>query len=164
MRSTLYHVDRVWYCQGHQYLKPRYARERQSTTSRISWNSWSFTKKCNKPAWTWLYMSPFCHSWYLAWCLPSYVIYTYQSETIRIYHDFVQGQGNLTWCQRFAVHNQACWDMDVANLWHEDGFPCTKSWLIIFLLPLPVPITKPLLLLLKTTSKRFLVRKQLQLG
>ena len=85
---------------------------------------------------------------------------------IRIYHDFVQGQGNPSECQRFAVHDEACRVVDVANLWYEGGFPCpcTKSWLIIFLLPLLIPITNPLLLLSKTTSKRFLVRKRRQLG
>ena len=68
-----------------------------------------------------------------------------QLAIIRIYHDFVQGQGNPPECQRFAVHDEACRVVDVANLWHEGGFPCpcTKSWLIIFLLPLSIPITKP---------------------
>ena len=35
--------------------------------------------------------------------------------------------------------------VEVAHLWHEGGFPCpcTKSWLIIFLLPLSIPMTKP---------------------
>ena len=36
--------------------------------------------------------------------------------TIRIYHDFVQGQGNPPECQRFAVHDEACGVVDVANL------------------------------------------------
>ena len=35
---------------------------------------------------------------------------------IRIYHDFVQGQGNPPECQRFAVHDEACRVVDVANL------------------------------------------------
>ena len=87
-------------------------------------------------------------------------------RTIRIYHDFVQGQGNPPECRRFAVHDEACRVVDVANLWHEGGFPCpcTKSWLIIFLLPLSIFITKPHLLLSKSTSKRFLLRKRHQLG
>ena len=34
----------------------------------------------------------------------------------RIYHDFVQGQGNPPECQRFAVHDKACRVVDVANL------------------------------------------------
>ena len=87
-------------------------------------------------------------------------------RTIRIYHAFVQGQGNPPECQRFAVHDEACRVVDVANLWHEGGFPCpcTKSWLIIFLLPLSIPVTNPLLSLSKTASKRFLVRKRRQLG
>ena len=85
-------------------------------------------------------------------------------KTIRIYHDFVQGQGNPPECQRFAVHDEACRVVDVANLWHEGGFPCpcTKSWLIIFLLPLSIFITNPHFLLSKTTSKRFLLRKPRQ--
>ena len=37
-------------------------------------------------------------------------------KTIRIYHDFVQGQGNPRECQRFAVHDEACRVVDVANL------------------------------------------------
>ena len=37
-------------------------------------------------------------------------------KTIRIYHDFVQGQGNPPQCQRFAVHDEACRVVDVANL------------------------------------------------
>ena len=86
-------------------------------------------------------------------------------RTIRIYHDFVQGQGNPPECQRFAVQDEACRVVDVANLWHEGGFPwpCTKSWLIIFLLPLSILIAKPHFLLSKTTSKRFLLRKRRQL-
>ena len=85
---------------------------------------------------------------------------------IRIYHGFVQGQGNPPECQRFAVHDEACRVVDVANLWHEGGFPClcTKPWLIIFLLPLLILITKPHFSLSKTTSKRFLLRKRRQLG
>ena len=35
---------------------------------------------------------------------------------IRIYRDFVQGQGNPPECQRFAVHDEACRVADVANL------------------------------------------------
>ena len=46
-------------------------------------------------------------------------------------------QGNPPECQRFAVNDEACRVVDVANLWHEGGInlSCTKSWLIIFLLP-----------------------------
>ena len=29
-------------------------------------------------------------------------------KVIRIYRDFVQGQGNPPECQRFAVHDEAC--------------------------------------------------------
>ena len=63
----------------------------------------------------------------------------------KIYHDFVQGQGYPPECQRFVVHDEACRVVDVANLWQEGGFPrpCTKSWLIIFLLRLSIPITRP---------------------
>ena len=66
----------------------------------------------------------------------------------------MQGQGNPPECQRFA------------NLWHEGGLPCpcTKSWLIIFLLPVSILRTKTHFLLPKTTSKRFLHRKRRQLG
>ena len=79
-----------------------------------------------------------------------------------IHHDFVQGQGNPPECQRFAVHDEACRVLDVANLRHEGGFPCpcTKSWLIIFLLPLSIPTTKPHF----RYQKRCLVRKRRQLG
>ena len=65
--------------------------------------------------------------------------------TIRINHDFIQGQGNPPESQRFAVHDKACRVVDVANLWHESGFTCrcTKSWLIIFLLTLSIPIPNP---------------------
>ena len=54
----------------------------------------------------------------------------------RIYHHFVQGQENPPECQRFAVHDEACRVVEVAYLLHEGGFscPCTKWWLIIFLL------------------------------
>ena len=38
------------------------------------------------------------------------------SLIIRIYHDFVQGQGNPPECQRFAVLDEACRVVDVANL------------------------------------------------
>ena len=88
-----------------------------------------------------------------------------ESKTIRIYHDFVQGQGNPPECQRFAVHDEACRVVDYANLWHEGGFPCpcTKSWLIIFLLPLSILKTNPHFFLSNTTSKRFLLRKRRQL-
>ena len=57
----------------------------------------------------------------------------------------VQRQGNPPSCQRFAVYDKACRVVDVANLCHKDGFPChcTKSWLIIFLLQLSIPKTKP---------------------
>ena len=91
---------------------------------------------------------------------------TDRCQTIRIYHDFVQEQGNPLECQRFAVHDEACRVVDVANLWHDGGFPfpCTKSWLIIFLLPLSIPITKLHFLLSKTTPKRFQLRKRRQLG
>ena len=41
---------------------------------------------------------------------------TDRRRTIRIYHDFVQGQGNPPECQRFAVHDEACRVVDVANL------------------------------------------------
>ena len=37
-------------------------------------------------------------------------------KIIRIYHDFVQGQGNPPECRRFAVHDEACRVVDVANL------------------------------------------------
>ena len=59
-----------------------------------------------------------------------------RQQTNRIYHHFVQGQGNPPECQRFAVHDEACLFVDVAYLWHEGGFscPCTQWWLIIFLL------------------------------
>ena len=80
-------------------------------------------------------------------------------RTIRIYHDFIQGQGNPPECQRFALHDEACRVVYIANF-----CPCTKSWLIIFLLPLSISITNPLFLLSKTTSKRFLLRKWRQLG
>ena len=48
----------------------------------------------------------------------------------------------------------------------REWFPClcTKLWLIIFLLPLSILITKPQFLLSKTTSKCFLLRKRRQLG
>ena len=93
------------------------------------------------------------------------LLYLQWVRIIRIYHDFVQGQGNPPECQRFVVHDEACRVVDVANLWHEGGFPCpcTKSWLIIFLLPLSILITKLHFLLSKTTSKRFLLRKWRQL-
>ena len=59
---------------------------------------------------------------------------------IRIYDHFVQGRGKppVSEYQRFSVHDEACWVMDVLYLWHKGGFPCpcTKSWLIIFPLPL----------------------------
>ena len=102
---------------------------------------------------------------YFSHCGQKYLENTW-GGTIRIYHNFVQGQGYPPECQRFAVHDEACRVVDVANLWHVGGFPCpcTKSWLIIFLLPLKIPMRKPLLLLSKTTSKRFLVRKRRQLG
>ena len=50
------------------------------------------------------------------------------NQTIRIYHDFVQGQGNPPECQRFAVQDEAFRVVDVTNLWHEGGFlcPCIK--------------------------------------
>ena len=35
-------------------------------------------------------------------CPPVFLLWT-----IRIYHDFVQGQGNPPECQRFAVHDKA---------------------------------------------------------
>ena len=41
---------------------------------------------------------------------------TDRRRTIRIYHDFVQGQGNPPECQRFAVPDEACRVVDVANL------------------------------------------------
>ena len=87
-------------------------------------------------------------------------------KNIRIYHDFVQGQGNPPECQRFAVHDEACRVVDVANLWHEGGFPCPciKLLLSIFLLPLSIAVTNPRLSLSKTASKRFLVRKRRQLA
>ena len=64
----------------------------------------------------------------------------------RIYHHFVQGQGNPPECQRFAVHDEACLVLEVAYLWHEGGFPCpcTKWWLIIFLLSPLLAVRKPL--------------------
>ena len=37
-----------------------------------------------------------------------------RGKNIRIYHDFVQGQGNPPECHWFAVHDQACRVMDVA--------------------------------------------------
>ena len=37
-------------------------------------------------------------------------------RTIRIYHDFVQGQRNPPKCQRFAVQDEACQVVDVVNL------------------------------------------------
>ena len=99
-----------------------------------------------------LFLLPISHTFHLHLC-----------KIIRIYHNFVQGQRNPLECQRFAVHVRV---VDVAHLWHEDGFPClcTKSWLIVFLLPLSILITKLLLLLSKNTAKRFLDRKQHQLG
>ena len=36
--------------------------------------------------------------------------------TIRIYHDFVQGQGNPPECPRFVVHDKAFRVVDIANL------------------------------------------------
>ena len=40
-------------------------------------------------------------------------------QTIKIYRNFVQGQGNPPECQRFAVHIDACRVVDV----HEGDFP-----------------------------------------
>ena len=67
-------------------------------------------------------------------------------KTNRIYHHFVQGQGNPPECQRFAVHDEACRVVEVAYLWHEGGFPCpcTKLWLIIFLLSPLIVVRNPL--------------------
>ena len=67
-------------------------------------------------------------------------------ETNRIYHNFVQGQGNPPECQRFAVHDEACRVVEVAYLWHEGGFPCpcTKWWLIIILLSPLIAVRNPL--------------------
>ena len=48
--------------------------------------------------------------------LPEWACLTLQGGTIRIYHDFVQGQGNPPECQRFVVHDEACRVVDVANL------------------------------------------------
>ena len=87
-------------------------------------------------------------------------------ETIRIYHNSVQGQGNPTECQRFAVHNEACRVVDVANLWHEGGFPCpcTKLWLIIFLLSTTLHLHNKIpIFAFKNYFKRFLVRYPRQL-
>ena len=69
-----------------------------------------------------------------------------QWENNKIYHHFVQGQGNPPECQRFAVHDEACRVVEVAYLWHEGGFPCscTKWWLIIFLLSLLIAVRNPL--------------------
>ena len=63
----------------------------------------------------------------------------------RIYHHFVQGQGNPPKCQKFAVHNEAYRVMEVAYLWHEGGLscPCTKWWLIIFLLSPLIAVRNP---------------------
>ena len=71
---------------------------------------------------------------------------TVWQRTSRIYHDFEQGQGNPPECQRFEVHNEACRVMEVAYLWHEGGFPCpcTKWWLIIFLLSPLIAVRNPL--------------------
>ena len=87
------------------------------------------------------------------------------TKTIRIYQGFVQGQGNPPSCQRFATSTTRQASSWTANLWHSGGFPCpcTKPWLIIFLLPLSILITNPHFLLSKTTSKRFLLRKRRQL-
>ena len=41
-----------------------------------------------------------------------------------IFLDIVQGQGNSSECQKFAVHDEVCRVMGVANLRHEGGFPC----------------------------------------
>ena len=48
-------------------------------------------------------------------------------------------------CQRFAVHDEACRVVEVAYLWHEGGFPCpcTKWWLIIFLLSSLLAVRNP---------------------
>ena len=84
-----------------------------------------------------------------------------QRGIIRIYHDYVQGQGNPPKCQRFVVHDEACRD-----IWHEGWFPCpcTKSWLIILLLPLSIPITKSHFCYEKLLQARhFLVRKRQKL-
>ena len=73
----------------------------------------------------------------------------YQGKTIKSYHDFLQRQGNPPECQIFAVQDEACRVFNDANLWHGGGFlcPCTKWWLIIFLQPLSISITKPPFLL-----------------
>ena len=49
-------------------------------------------------------------------CMPNMKSLSLTVQNIRIYHDFVQGQGNPPQCQRFAVHDEACRVVDVANL------------------------------------------------
>ena len=74
----------------------------------------------------------------------------------RIYHHFVQGQGNPPECQRFAVHDEACQVMDVAYPWHEGWFPCpcTKWWLVIFL-PFPLIAVKKKLFYFRNYYRTF---------
>ena len=83
--------------------------------------------------------------------------------TNRIYHHFVQGQGNPPECQRFAVHDEACRVVEVAYLWHEGGFPCpcTKWLLIIFLLSHIIDVRNPLFYF-KMTTERFPIIKPRQ--
>ena len=45
-----------------------------------------------------------------------YLLATALEGINRIYHHFVQGQGNPPKCQRFAVHNEACRVVEVVYL------------------------------------------------
>ena len=88
-------------------------------------------------------------------------------RTIRIYRDFVQGQENPVECQRLTVHDEACRVVDIAFLSLIRGWISPSLYKVVvdyFLLPFLILVTKPLLLLSKTTTKRFLVRKRRQLG
>ena len=48
-------------------------------------------------------------------------------KVIKIYHDFVHGQGNPPECQRSTVMDETCRVMDVANLWHEGNVSPTSD-------------------------------------
>ena len=55
---------------------------------------------------------------------------------IRIYHSFVQWQGNLSECHRFAVHDKAYWVVDAANF-------LTQGWISLSLYKVVVDYFSP---------------------
>ena len=89
---------------------------------------------------------------------------TDRCRTNRIYHHFVQGHGNPPECQRFVVHDEACPVVEVAYRWHKGGFPCpcSKWWLINFLLS-PLMAVKNPLFYFRNTSERIPIIKPRQL-